>query len=190
MAEIAERSLKAVESAEGSGAREYVLKRYNDSIAYYWNASRLNRRLYKWTRYLVIVFGAVVTLLASLSASSGFTGTWATILAVVTPILAAVLTIIGGLSQSFQWGAAWQEMVMTAERLERERDRILVTRSDPEADLEVLNGIVLRESEGFFMRILGSVQPTEQRRYQRERIAALIEGLPGERTPRAGDPRQ
>jgi hypothetical protein len=164
MAEIAERTLKAVEPADdGSGARDYVLKRYNDSIGYYWKASRLNRRLYKWTRYLVVVFGAVVTLLASIASTSQITGAWATALAIATPILAATLTIIGGLSQSFQWGAAWQEMVLTAERLERERDRILVTRSDPEADLETLNSLVLQESEGFFMRILGSVQPTAPR---------------------------
>ena len=163
MAEIAERALKAVEPADTNGARDYVIKRYNDAISYYWKASRFNRRLYKWTRYLVIVFGALVTLLASISSASQITGVWATALAIATPLLAAVLTIIGGLSQSFQWGAAWQEMVLTAERLERERDRILVTRGDPEADLETLHKLVLQESEGFFMRILGSVQPTAQR---------------------------
>jgi len=160
MAEIVERTLKAVDTPESSGAREYVLKRYEDSIRYYWKASALNRRLYKWTRYLVVVFGAVVTLLASISSTNVFTGNWELAVQIATPLVAALLTIIGGLSQSFQWGAAWQEMVLTAERLERERDRILVTRSDPERDLEVLNSLVLRESEGFFMRILGSVQPT------------------------------
>lgn len=160
MAEIVERTLKAVDTADTSNARDYVLKRYEDSIRYYWKASALNRRLYKWTRYLVVVFGAVVTLLASISSTNVFTGSWELAVQIATPLVAALLTIIGGLSQSFQWGAAWQEMVLTAERLERERDRILVTRSDPERDLEVLNSLVLRESEGFFMRILGSVQPT------------------------------
>lgn len=160
MAEIVERTLKAVDTADTNDAREYVLKRYEDSIRYYWKASALNRRLYKWTRYLVVVFGAVVTLLASISSTNVFTGGWELALQIATPLVAALLTIIGGLSQSFQWGAAWQEMVLTAERLERQRDRILVTRSDPERDLEVLNSLVLRESEGFFMRILGSVQPT------------------------------
>jgi hypothetical protein len=160
MAEVIERTLKAVEAPEADSARDYVLKRYNDAIRYYWKASALNRRLYKWTRYLVVVFGAVVTLLASISSSSLVTGGWSTAVAVATPILAAVLTIIGGLSQSFQWGAAWQEMVLTAEKLERDRDRIMVTRSDPEADLETLNSLVLQESEGFFTRILGSVQAT------------------------------
>ena len=163
MAEIAERALKAVEPADTNGARDYVIKRYDDAISYYWKASRFNRRLYKWTRYLVIVLGALVTLLASISSASGLAGMPATIVAVATPVLAAALTIIGGLSQSFQWGAAWQEMVLTAERLERERDRIFVARGDPEADLEILHTLVLQESEGFFMRILGSVQPTAQR---------------------------
>ena len=160
MADIVERTLKAVDAVETSGGREYVLKRYDESIRYYWKASALNRRLYKWTRYLVVVFGAAVTLLASISSTNVFTGGWELAVQIATPLVAAVLTVIGGLSQSFQWGAAWQEMVLTAERLERERDRILVTRSDPEQDLEVLNSLVLRESEGFFTRILGSVQPS------------------------------
>ena len=163
MAEVIERTLKAVEPPEADSARDYVLKRYNDAISYYWKASALNRRLYKWTRYLVVVFGAVLTLLASISSSSLVTGGLSTAVAVATPILAAVLTITGGLSQSFQWGAAWQEMVLTAEKLERDRDRIMVTRSDPEADLETLNSLVLQESEGFFTRILGSVQATALR---------------------------
>ena len=161
MSDIAQRALNPIDDEEG--AREYVISRYNTAIQYYWKASRLNRRLYKWTRYLVVVFGAVVTLLASVSSSSIITGRWSTAVAVATPLVAAVLTIVGGLSQSFQWGAAWQEMVLTAEQLERERDRIIVTRSDPASDLEILNSLVLRESEGFFTRILGSVQPKPRR---------------------------
>jgi hypothetical protein len=156
MGEIAERTLRPVDPPDPS--RDYVVKRYDDAIRYYWKASALNKRLYKWTRYLVVVFGAVVTLLASISSSSMVTGRWTLAVAIATPVLAAVLTIVSGLSQSFQWGAAWQEMVLTATRLERERDRIQVTRSDPAADLDVLNNLVLRESEGFFTRILGSVQ--------------------------------
>ena len=163
MADIAERTLKPVDAPEDANARDYVLQRYDDAIRYYWKASRMNRRLYKWTRYLVVVFGSVVTLLASISSSSMVIGAWETTVAIATPVLAAVLTIIGGLSQSFQWGAAWQEMVLTAERLEKERDRIIVSRSDAAADLEILNSLVLQESEGFFTRILGSVQPTASR---------------------------
>ena len=158
MAEILEHTPKPVGPVDAVNAHDYVLERYDASIRYYWKASRMNRRLYKWTRYLVVVFGAVVTLLASVSASTEIVGRWGTAIAIATPVLAAILTIIGGLSQSFQWGAAWQEMVLTAEKLERERDRIVVTRSDPAADLEILNQLVLQESEGFFTRILGSVQ--------------------------------
>ena len=161
MAEVVEHALKAVEPADAG--RAYVLERYNEAIRYYWKASALNRRLYKWSRYLVVVLGAVVTLLASIGSSSSMTGNWSTAVAIATPLVAAVLTIIGGLSQSFQWGAAWQEMVLAAERLERERDRIMVTRSDPAKDLEMLHSLVLQESEGFFTRILGSVQTSGAR---------------------------
>jgi len=158
MADVVEHPLKAVEPADPAHSREYVLERYNGAIRYYWKASALNRRLYKWSRYLVVVFGAVVTLLASISSSTMITGAWSTGVAIATPLVAAILTIIGGLSQSFQWGAAWQEMVLAAERLERERDRIMVSRSDPANDLATLHSLVLQESEGFFTRILGSVQ--------------------------------
>lgn len=158
MGDVLEHPTKPVEAPDAG--REYVLKRYDEAIRYYWKASALNRRLYKWSRYMVTVLGAAVTLLASVSASSSITGDWSTAVAIATPLLAAVLTIIGGLSQSFQWGAAWQEMVLAAERLERERDRIVVARSDPAKDLEILHGLVLQESEGFFTRIMGSVQTT------------------------------
>ena len=158
MAEIIEHTPKPVEAGDASRSRDYVLEQYERAIAYYWKASRMNRRFYKWTRYLVVVIGALVTLLATLSASSALTGNWQMALNVATPISAAVLTIIGGLSQSFQWGAAWQQMVLTAEKLERERDRIMVTRSDAATDLQVLHQHVLEESRGFFARILGSIQ--------------------------------
>jgi hypothetical protein len=54
-------------------------------------------------------------------------------------------------------------MVLAAERLERERDRIVVTRGDAAKDLDILHGLVIQESEGFFTRILGSVQTTTPR---------------------------
>jgi len=158
MGEIIEHTPKPVEIGDASRSREFVLERYDRAIDYYWKASRMNRRFYKWTRYLVVVIGALVTLLASLSAASAMSGYWQIAINVATPISAAVLTIIGGLSQSFQWGAAWQQMVLTAEKLERERDRIIVTRSDAENDLKILHQLVLEESRGFFTRILGSVQ--------------------------------
>jgi hypothetical protein len=54
-------------------------------------------------------------------------------------------------------------MMLTAERLERERDRIRVTergsRSDEE-DIALLNDLVISESQSFFDRILGRTQLT------------------------------
>jgi hypothetical protein len=138
--------------------QEYVLRRYEKAIDYYWRVSKANKRWYKRTRYLTVVLGALVTLLASLSSSDLMTEGWSTSVGLITPIGAAVLTIVGGLSQTFQWGAAWQEMVLTAERLERERDRIIVTDSDAVQDLDVLNRLVIEESRGFFTRILGAVR--------------------------------
>jgi ABC-type multidrug transport system fused ATPase/permease subunit len=150
----------AIVSADEAG-REYVLQRYDQAIRYYWTASRNNKRWYKWTRHLTVILGATVTLLASLSSSELVTGAWRVVVGIAAPVIAAALTISSGLLSAFQWGAAWQEMVLTAERLEQERDRIRVTpASDPARDLEILNKLVLTESAGFFTRIMGNAQRT------------------------------
>jgi hypothetical protein len=107
-----------------------------------------------------VILGALVTLVASLSSSNFITSDpfWKTAFAIAAPVLAAILTIAGGFSQSFQWGAAWRDMVLNAERLEKERDRILVTKTeerDRAKDLAILNELVIEETQTFFQRILG-----------------------------------
>jgi len=61
-------------------------------------------------------------------------------------------------------GAAWQDMVLTAEHLEKERDRFMV--SEPEdlnlpEEMNLLNDFVLTESQGFFERILGRAKTAD-----------------------------
>ncbi len=141
-------------------AHPHVLKRFEDAIQYYWVASRRNKRSYKLFRYLTVCLGALVTLIASLSAMDVIAsdGTLRIVFTVGTPILAAGSAVVGGLSQSFQWGAAWHDMVMTAQRLERERDDYVTTppdQRDPREVLARLNDLILDESDGFFSRILG-----------------------------------
>ena len=145
---------------------DYVKKRYANAISYYWKASRSNKRWYKVTRSLTVILGALVTLAASLASSEFVLGSsfWSVVFAVGTPILAAILTIAAGFSQSFQWGAAWKDMVITAQQLEKERDRFLLT--EPEErdyvkEVEIINDFVLEESQGFFERLLGSVRRSE-----------------------------
>jgi hypothetical protein len=145
--------------SSSDAGRDYVLQRYEQAISYYWHVSKTNKRWYKWTRYLTVILGATVTLLASLSSSDLIIGSWKTMVGIAAPVIAAALTIATGLLSAFQWGAAWQEMVLTAERLEQERDRIKVTPgSDPAKDIETLNRLVLSESTSFFARIMGSGQ--------------------------------
>jgi hypothetical protein len=84
----------------------------------------------------------------------------------LTPVLAAVLTITSTLLQTFQWEAAWREMVLTAEQLEKERDRILVmepAKLDATSELAQLNNLVIEESQGFFDRVLGRSGPPQGR---------------------------
>jgi hypothetical protein len=136
-----------------------LIDRYDERIAYYWKASRYNKRWYKTTRLLIIVLGALVTLISSLSSAKFVTGAVAVGFAVLTPVFAALLAMVAGLSQAFQWGAAWSDMVITATRLEKERDRVAVTAPAQLAavkEMAVLDDLVLSETEGFFQRLFGS----------------------------------
>jgi uncharacterized membrane protein YcjF (UPF0283 family) len=138
---------------------EYVEKRYEAAINYYSQSSKNNKRAYKWTRILTIVMGALVTLLASLSSAEFIVDTfWENVFNLSTPIFAACLSIIAGFSQTFHWGSAWQDMVLTAQSLERERDRFHITnpeKLDLANEIDLLNEFVLEESKGFFERMLG-----------------------------------
>lgn len=138
-----------------------IQKRYRDTINYYWGACNSNKRWYKLTRSLTVVFGALVTLISSLSSSEiiAESSVLEKIFALGTPVLAAILTIVAGFSQSFQWGSTWQNMVITAELLQKEFDRYLVTpesEKDYTKETEKLNEYVITESKGFFERMLGT----------------------------------
>ncbi len=147
---------------------QYVLDRYNAQINYYWRASTSNKNAYKSFRTWSIILGAAVTLISSLSAASFFQGqTVRVVFAIATPIIAATLTVINGLSQNFHWGATWRDMVLNATRLQKERDRFYATCADKknfEKDLNILNGIVLEETTSFFQRVLDSeVKPQDSK---------------------------
>ena len=113
----------------GRSCQTLILKRYDDAIDCYWAASKKNKKAYKLTRYLTIVLGAVVTLVASLQSAAFIKDAtcWSTIMALLTPLRAASLAVVGGVSQAFQWGATWSEMTVTATQLQKERDRLAVT---------------------------------------------------------------
>ena len=147
---------------------DYIQARYHNAINYYWQASRNNKRWYKITRSLTVVVGALVTLIASLSSSTIISDTpWLQdVFALATPVLAALLTIAAGFSQSFQWGSTWQNMVLTAQQLQKQFDRYLVTplnERDFSRESETLNNFVLEESQGFFERMLGGGKPRTHR---------------------------
>jgi hypothetical protein len=149
-------------SVDIESLNKYVEERYKNAIAYYWKASRTNKNGYKYTRGLTVILGALVTLAASVASAYNFSDDpcWiGKVFSVFTPFLAASLTIIAGFSQSFQWGATWKDMVMTAQILEKERDRFLVTKLEDRdfvKELEILNNFILQESQHFFDRLIGS----------------------------------
>lgn len=153
---------------------EHIQKRYEDAINYYWGASRANKLWYKRTRSYTVILGALVTLIASLTTSTiidkcinlPYTDDCIDlkmVFALGTPILAAVLTAIAGFSQSFQWGSTWQNMVLTAQQLQKEYDRYLVSpiaERNYNREVDILNAFVINESRGFFDRMLGIAKPS------------------------------
>lgn len=139
----------------------YVHAAYERAIGYYRNASRSNKFYYKSYRFLTILLGAIVTLTSSLAATAFVESIpWLdTMLDFAVPIIAAFLTIITGLSQNFQWGSAWRNMMVNKQRLEGERDRFLATepqKRNYRRELSVLNSIILDETQSFFQRVLDS----------------------------------
>jgi hypothetical protein len=163
----ARRETDAMSAEKQQPMHDYVRKRYQEAIDYYHRNGRYNKRVYKVTRILTLLFGAVVTLASSLASASFISESivWDRIFAIGTPILAAALAFLGGFSQTFQWGAAWQDMVLTGERLQKELDRVMVTQPealDLTAELKLLNDFVIDESRGFFERILGRAKPAQK----------------------------
>jgi len=140
---------------------EYVKRTYKEKIDYYWKASSTNKKNFKRYRYWTTILGSLVTLVASLTTSEFIQSDeiLATLFTVSTPILAAILTVISGISQNFQWGATWRDMVVNAQRLQKERDRFLATAPADHnhvQELQIINETVLDETQTFFQRVLDS----------------------------------
>lgn len=110
---------------------QYALQQYKERIDYYWKASRANKTGYKYSRYLIIILGSLVTLITSLTASTVIKNMGLSEFPhILAPVLAACLTILGGFSQNFHWGSAWREMVLTAMELERVYHKLRIKPDD------------------------------------------------------------
>lgn len=161
MAKKVETSAEDVADGKVKDLDKYVYDMYKSQIDYYGRSGSNNKNYYKNYRTLTIVLGALVTLIASL-ASSRFISEYEWLeltFMVATPVLAFTLTVINGLSQNFQWGATWRDMMVNRQRLEKERDRFLTTpveKRNYKSELKIMNDIVLDETKTFFQRILDS----------------------------------
>jgi len=144
-----------------------VLDNYDKAINYYWRSSTHNKTAYKRARYLTIILGAILTLISSI-ASAKFIESSEVLkisFAILTPVLAAILAIVGGFTQSFHWGATWRDMVVNAQKLEKARDIFLATKQeerDLKKELELMYSMLITETESFFQRVLDSeVKPKD-----------------------------
>ncbi|MBK9926816.1 MAG: DUF4231 domain-containing protein [Anaerolineales bacterium] len=157
---------------------KYVHQAYDKQIDWYWKAGGANKQNYKRFRFWTIVLGSLVTLIASLTTTEIITKDPIIkgIFTLLTPILAAILTIINTMSQNFQWGATWRDMVVNASRLQKEKNRFLATKieeRDYRKELIRINTIVLEETQAFFRRILDTeAVPTDTHELELEEDAA------------------
>jgi hypothetical protein len=138
---------------------KYVHQSYDRQIDWYWKASSKNKKNYKRFRFWTVILGALVTLIASLSTTAIITENEIVggVFTLLTPVLAATLTVINSLSQNFQWGATWRDMVVNATRLQREKNRFLATdaqKRNYRKELLRIHSIALEETQSFFKRIL------------------------------------
>lgn len=153
---------------------QYVKDRYESALKYYRSSGAYNRRAYKSFRILTVVLGSLVTLVAAMAQSDIFpeSSIWSSILPVATPILAAIMTILAGLAQSFQWGSGWQNMTLAGQRMQQEYDRYLATPPelrDHSSELDLLNSFMVSESESFFERLLGGSQQATSKLQKKHR---------------------
>ncbi len=144
-----------------------LLERYDSQIDWYWAGNSKQKWRFIQSRIWTIVLGATLTLVASLASAEFIEGSdfWDTVFKVATPVLAAVLTIVTGLFQTFQPGAAWREMNLAAAQLEKERDRIRLTppyRLDVLAEMDRFNDLVIDETRRFFDRVTGSTHDADE----------------------------
>jgi hypothetical protein len=138
---------------------EKVISKYQKAIDYYLRASTSNKKSYRLSRVSIVVLGASITFLSSLASANFIVDNQflKVFFAVITPLLAVLLTIISGLSQSFHWGAAWRDMIMNAQKLEKARDLFQATKPeerDIKKELDSMHDMVITETESFFQRVL------------------------------------
>jgi hypothetical protein len=160
---------------------KYVHQAYDKQIDWYWKTSSYNKQSYKRYRFWTIFLGALVTLIAALTTAAPITKyPWVgTLFTILTPVLAFILTVINTLSQNFQWGATWRDMVINASRLQKEKNRFLATKAeerDHRKELNRINSIVLEETQAFFRRILDTeAVPTDTSEIDKEQETAKEE---------------
>jgi hypothetical protein len=138
---------------------EYVSKSYDERAEYYLHEMEQHKKRHDSARTWIIILGAIVTLISSLTTAEFITNTQylSAIFTIATPILAAAWTILSGLSQSFQWGETWGDMSIYAPLIQKERDRFLTTppqMRNNQKELEILNELLLNLNQRVTSRLL------------------------------------
>jgi hypothetical protein len=139
---------------------DYVVLRFKEKIDWYWKNAKYNKFWYKFLRGFIIIVGTLVTLVTTLLAAGNDEYVIfipRNYLIFSAPILAALLTLLNTFSQNYRYGAAWKDMILNAEKLEKELDKYLLDsdrNSRKNNYLEQLHKYVIEETESFFERVL------------------------------------
>ena len=138
---------------------EYIIKKYDSNILYYWSSARSNKNLFKSTRRWPITLGALISLLTTLSLASFIEEVEyiRIFFAVVIVMLATMQSYFNEVSRNQNWGESWQKMTIAALKLEKEKDRLLSSEPSSiniQAELMILHNLLINETETFFKKAL------------------------------------
>jgi hypothetical protein len=100
----------AAESTVAGSAATVAWERLEDELAWYDRKSNACQRVFKQTKLLQIVVAAAVPVLAALAAPAALTAS-----------VAAVVVVLEGAQQLYQWQTNWVLYRATAESLKHER---------------------------------------------------------------------
>jgi len=137
----------------------YILRTYRENIDLSWRNAASSKRTYYLNRIMPILLGGILTFATTISSTQYISAneTLKAIFAIATPLLAVALTVTNELTKINKPAESWRDMVVFAEKLEKERDRFLATKPgkrNHKKELDKIRSLVIRESRTFFRRTL------------------------------------
>lgn len=103
--------------------KEYIKLRIDDQIKWYSDKAKANKCLYNWTKIAIIVFSAIIPLIAGLSFVDSAKD-------IILGLLGTIIAIIAGISGLLKFQEKWTEYRATSETLKHEK-MLFLTKTTP-----------------------------------------------------------